>query len=63
MNLTDNGGEFAGKKTGMTYTLNVRFFLAAGQHYMDFIINEHLSPFYFSKSKTSERHVNRDFQN
>lgn len=40
MNLTDNGGEFAGKKTGMTYTLNVRFFLAAGQHYMVLIMNE-----------------------
>ena len=44
MNLTDNGGEFAGKKTGMTYTLNVRFFLAAGQHYMALKMNEHLYP-------------------
>lgn len=60
MNLTDNGGEFAGKKTGMTYTLNIRFFLAAGQHYMALKMNEHL---YFSKSKTSERHVSRGFQN
>ena len=51
MNLTDNGREFAGKKTGMTYTLNVRFFLAAGQHYMALKMNEHLYPFYFSKSK------------
>lgn len=63
MNLTDNGGEFAGKKTGMTYTLNVRFFLVSGQHYMTLIMNEHLYPFYFSKSKTSERHVSRGFQN
>ena len=30
---------------------------------MAFIMNEHLSPFYFSKSKTSERHVSRGFQN
>ena len=63
MNLTDNGGEFDGKKTRMTYTLNVRFFLAAGHHYMALIMNEHLYPFYFSKSKTSERHVSRGFQN